>query len=278
MKLMKCFPLQFLLYVLFAASVSAATVDDIKIYSSTTGKGPGTVILVHGWTCDSSSWQFQVPELSKDYRVITLDLPGHGQSGSPEDGVLSMDLFARAVEAVRAEAKADRVALAGHSMGAAVILQYARMYPQHVAALVSVDGLVTGFESSKAPPFNAEQFAGPEGMKMREGMIRGMFSTLTTEDMQKHILSMMLAAPPSTASGAMKAIMDPALWQEGVIPQPLLGIYAGNSALGPDPEQLKIRFPNLEFEIIPDTGHFLMIEKPEEFNRLLKSFLDRQKY
>ena len=128
------------------------------------------------------------------------------------------------------------------------------MYPQHVVALVSVDGLVTGFESSKAPAFNPEQFAGQEGMKMREGMIRGMFSALTTEDMQKHILSMMLAAPPSTASGAMKAIMDPSLWQEGVITQPLLGIYAGNSALGPDPGQLKARFPNLEFEIIPGHG------------------------
>jgi pimeloyl-ACP methyl ester carboxylesterase len=96
--------------------------------------------------------------------------------------------------------------------------------------------------------------------------------------MWKPWVSRIFSVPASTASGAMKAIMDPALWQEGVITLPLLGIYAGNSALGPDPDQLKSRFPNLEFEIIPDTGHFLMIEKPEEFNRLLKSFLDRQKY
>ena len=59
------------------------------------------MILVHGWTCDESTWNSQVPALSKDYRVITLDLPGHGRSGSPKDGKLSMDLFARAVDAVR---------------------------------------------------------------------------------------------------------------------------------------------------------------------------------
>ena len=113
---------------------------------------------------------------------------------------------------------------------------------------------------------------------MREGMIRGMFSSLTTEEMQKHILSMMLGAPGSTAAGAMKAIMEPAIWKEGIIPQPVLGIYADHSSLNLDPESLKIRFPHLEYLKIADTGHFLMIEKPQEFNRLLKSFLDRQKY
>jgi sigma-B regulation protein RsbQ len=127
----------------FAWSLTAATVDGIQIHSSSTGKGPKTVVLVHGWTCDETTWSEQVPVLSKKHRVLTLDLPGHGKSGAPADGKLSMDLFARAVEAVRAEAKADQVVLVGHSMGTAVVVQYARLYPQHVAALVFVDGLVT---------------------------------------------------------------------------------------------------------------------------------------
>src|ERR1700689_3507320 len=100
-----------------SAALSAASVDGIKIHSSTAGKGPKTVILVHGWTCDETTWNSQVPELSKEYRVITLDLPGHGQSGSPKDGKFSMDLFARAVDAVRKDSKADRVVVVGHSMG-----------------------------------------------------------------------------------------------------------------------------------------------------------------
>ena len=41
---------------------------------------------MHGWTCDDTSWTEQVPELSKHYRVITLDLAGHGKSESPKDG------------------------------------------------------------------------------------------------------------------------------------------------------------------------------------------------
>jgi len=81
---------------LFALPASAATLDGMKIQSSSVGTGP-TIVFVHGWTCDSSSWTGQVPAFSKDHRVITLDLPGHGQSESPKDGKLSMDLFARAV-------------------------------------------------------------------------------------------------------------------------------------------------------------------------------------
>ena len=82
--------------LVFTGSISAATVDGIPIHYSTHGQGARTVILVHGWTCDETTWQSHVPDFSKRYRVITLDLPGHGKSGSPKDGKLSMDLFARA--------------------------------------------------------------------------------------------------------------------------------------------------------------------------------------
>ena len=129
-----------LVIALYALPLAAASVDGLSIHSSTTGNGKATVIFIHGWTCDSSSWAAQVPAFKNKYRVVTLDLPGHGKSASPKDGKLSMDLFARAVEAVRAEAKADSVVLVGHSMGAPVIREYARLYPQHVAGLVAVDG------------------------------------------------------------------------------------------------------------------------------------------
>src|SRR5689334_1295691 len=100
-----------LLGALLVQTAAAATVDGIPIHSSSGGAGNRTIIFIHGWTCDSTSWDAQVPAFSKDYRVITLDLPGHGKSGSPKDGKFSMDLFARAVEAVRAEAGADKVVL-----------------------------------------------------------------------------------------------------------------------------------------------------------------------
>jgi pimeloyl-ACP methyl ester carboxylesterase len=264
---------QLLLAASFVVALSAATVDGIKIHSSTAGKGPKTVILVHGWTCDETTWNSQVPELAKEYRVITLDLPGHGRTGSPKDGKLSMDLFANAIEAVRKEAKADHVVVVGHSMGTPVVIQYARLYPQHTAALVFVDGGVNLRAGGPLP--DATKMAGPDGLKAREAMIRSMFSASTTPDEQKHILSMMLSAPESTAVGAMQATFDPANWKGDVFNQPILGLYADHSRAG-DREYMKTHFPNMDYHEIAGTGHFLMIEKPEEFNRILIAFLDKQ--
>src|SRR5215475_5154359 len=94
-----------LFVMLIAAGLaSGATVDGIQLHSSSHGTGSKTVILVHGWTCDDTTWESQVPVLSKQYRVLTLDLPGHGKSPLPKDGTLSMELFAKAIEAVRSEA------------------------------------------------------------------------------------------------------------------------------------------------------------------------------
>jgi pimeloyl-ACP methyl ester carboxylesterase len=260
------------------ASLSAATVDGLSIHSSSTGTGSATLVFVHGWTCDSSSWAAQVPAFAKKYRVITLDLPGHGQSASPKDGKFSMDLFARAVEMVRAEAKADRIALVGHSMGAPVIRQYAKLYPTRVAALVAVDGpLDMRAFPAPQPGQGPPPMTGPEGLKAREGMIRGMFTPQTPPLLQKQILTMMLKAPEATAAGAMASVFDPSLRDADVIRMPALAVYAGTATV-PDVERTKQILPNYEAMQIVGTGHFLMMEQPDEFNRLVTAFLDKIRF
>ena len=261
------------LSVALAWPLSAASVDGLKIHSSVSGSGRGAIVFVHGWTCDSSSWGAQVPVFAKKYRVLTLDLPGHGQSASPADGKFSMELFARAVEAVRAEARVDRIVLVGHSMGAPVIRQYARLYPQHVAGLVAVDGPL---DMRSFPPagFKPPVMSGPDGVKNRESMIKGMFTPQTPPALQQQILAMMLHAPESTAAGAMQAILDPALAKIEPTPMPALGIYAGTAQL-PKVEDVRQALPKFEETQVAGTGHFVMMEKPEEFNRLLSTFLEK---
>jgi len=271
------FLLLIVLSLLSRPTLSAATVDGLNIHWSTAGKGPNTVILVHGWTCDETTWRDQIPALSKSYRVVTLDLPGHGRSDSPKAGAFSMDLFARAVEAVRRDVNAQRVVLVGHSMGTPVVLRYAHLFPKHAAALVLVDGLVTAPGNPPGAPPLVQQMTGPEGRQARERFVRGMFSAATTPEMQTRIVSMMMAAPEATALGALNAVLDPA-WQTGeTLTFPVLGLYADKSTLG-NRDVMKARFSNLEYVEIPETGHFLMIEKPEAFNARLIAFLDKQKY
>ena len=260
----------FMAMLLIARAAFAASVDGANIHWTATGSGSKTVIFVHGWTCDDSSWKSQVPVVSKEYRVLTLDLPGHGRSGSPTSGKFSMDLFARAVEAVRAEAKVDRAILVGHSMGTPVIRLYALLYPQRVSALVLVDGLVQMPGSGGG--FAAPAMTGEAGRRTREVMVRGMFSAATSQPLREHILKMMLGAPEATAAGAMAATWDSSQWRSDPVKVPVLGIYADQSGLA-NRSGMKQIYPTLEYHEIPGTGHFLMMEKPDEFNRLLLAFL-----
>jgi len=255
----------------FVGTVSpalAADVDGAKIHWTSTGSGPA-VIFVHGWTCDESSWQGQVPAFSKQYRVITLDLPGHGKSDLPKNGTFSMQLFARAVEAVRAEAKVDRAVFVGHSMGTPVIRTYATMYPSHVAGLVLVDGLVQ--VAGSQPGFTPPPMIGNEGLKARENMVRGMFGPATTPELQQHILKMMLGTKEATAAGAMTATWDQSWVKNDPITVPVLGVYAARPLASR--EAITRIFPKVEYHEIPGSAHFLMMEKPDEFNQLLSAFL-----
>jgi pimeloyl-ACP methyl ester carboxylesterase len=219
-----------------------------------------------------------VPELAKHYRVITLDLPGHGKSGAPKDGKVTTDMFARAVEAVRAEQKVDKVILVGHSMGTPVIRQYAHLYPQHVTALVLVDGVVVaptppggrGIQT----PLDPDQLMTPQGLSMREGMIKGMFTPKTPKDVQDHVLKMMLAAPPATAASAMRTTFDAKYASDEVMTVPAYGIFAEKSFAMSATPFLKKVFPKITYVEMPGTGHFVMMEQPQEFNRLLMTFVE----
>lgn len=264
-----------------APPLSAQSINGANIHWASAGTGKATLVFVHGWTCDSTSWSVQVPVLAKKYRVITLDLPGHGQGGSPADGKFSIDLFASAVEAVREAAMTDMVVLVGHSMGAPpVIRAYTRLYPQHVAALVAVDGpldmRVGGPQHGRTPP----PMTGAEGLKTRENMISWMFTPQTPAALQDQIRTMMLRTPEATAAGALAAMFDPANRTDDVVRVPALAIYAGTAQLPTvaELEQTKKSLPNFEAIQIMGAGHFVMMEKPDEFNEVLTAFVDRLKF
>jgi pimeloyl-ACP methyl ester carboxylesterase len=258
-----------------ARAAHAASVDGANVHWTSHGRGPA-IIFVHGWTCDATSWDAQVPAFSRTHRVITLDLPGHGQSAQPKDGRFSMELFARAIEAVRKEAGVDRAVFVGHSMGGPVVRQYALTYPAHVAALVLVDGLVLMKDDGTArqPP---APMTGPEGRKARETMVRGMFGPKTTAANQQHILKMMLDTSEQTASGAMNATWDRSTWSNDPVSVDVLGIYADRSRVA-NRAAMKILYPSLEYHEVAGTGHFVMMDDPDSFNALVNTFLERRKF
>lgn len=105
---------------------------------------PITVVLVHGWSCSRRQWKQQLPVLSRRYRTIDLDLPGHGDS--PADLLAerpTVEALAGSVVALmKARAPSGPVVVVGHSLGAAVAIEVARQQPGRVAHVISLDGLV----------------------------------------------------------------------------------------------------------------------------------------
>lgn len=263
---------QILLVLLFVIGMAqpahAAEVqsDGLAVHYAAQGSGPA-IILVHGWTCDETSWAAQVAALSGKYRVITLDLPGHGKSAVPARDKFSMKRFADAVEAVRAAVGVDKAVLVGHSMGAVVIRQYALSYPQHVAGLVAADG-----------PLDVRAFAAiPNGgapltLDARKAMIEGMFVPETPATMRAQILKTMLGTPDVTANGAGYAMFDAANQSKQIITIPALSVFAGKTSFPQDGKTAEM-LSDWKGTQIAGTGHFLMMEKPAEFNRLLTDFV-----
>jgi pimeloyl-ACP methyl ester carboxylesterase len=88
---------------------------------------------------------------------------------------------------------------------------------------------------------------------------------------------MMLAAPESTAYQAMAATFAPANWKDEAFPVPALGIYADHST-SDDPAYFKKIFPEGRTVEVAGTGHFVMLEKPAEFNRILADFLPNARF
>ena len=109
----------------------AVSEDGVPIYFQSRGQGDYTLVFVHGWCTDMSYWDAQIPSFRVYYRVVTLDLAGHGRSGR-DRAVWSMEAFGQDVAAVVRKLDLNNVILIGHSLGGPVVLEAARLpgYPR----------------------------------------------------------------------------------------------------------------------------------------------------
>lgn len=255
-----------------------AKLGDIRVHYKSLGSGETALVLVHGWTADLQSWQYQVPALEGKIRMILIDLPGHGQSDKPMTDY-TIDLFARSVNAVLEHAEVQGAVLAGHSMGTPVVRQFYRLFPKKTLGLVAVDG------SLRPYPMKPEQidqfvarFSGPEFKESIGKFIESMFTEQTTEEVRKFLKSTYPAAPQHVAVSAMKAMFDSAIWKEDAITVPLQAIMAKSPFWSEDYEAYVRKLaPQADYRVMDGVGHFLMLDKPDAFNAILTDFLRKQK-
>jgi len=252
-----------------------ATLDGARIHYQSYGKGREALVLIHGWTCNLDYWRDQVPDFAKRNRVIALDLPGHGQSDKPQIPY-TMDLFAKAIDAVMRDAKVERAVLVGHSMGTPVARQFYRKYPEKTLAIVIVDGGVRLFGDKQMRDNFLAMFRGPDYKESAVKMFAAMAGPQLPAETQERIRTSFLNTPQYVLVSAMEGMSEESLYAPDKINVPVLAILAKSPFWPADTEQfLRSLAPKLEFQQWEGVGHFLMMERPKQFNDAVINFLNQ---
>jgi pimeloyl-ACP methyl ester carboxylesterase len=254
-----------------------AQLDGAKIHYTDYGAGENALLFVHGWACDETFWAGQAAALGAKYHVITIDLPGHGQSDKPQI-TYTMDLYARAIDAVLEDAKAKTAVFVAHSNGTPVIRQFYRKFPQKTRALAIVDGPLRPFGDKATMEKFVAQLKAPNYEENAGKLIDSMTSPIQDAALRQKIKTAVLRTPQYVASNEFESTLDDALWKPDKINVPVLMILAKQPAWSAEYEQfVRGIVPDLDYQVWEGVSHFLMMEQPERFNAALTAFLEKHK-
>jgi pimeloyl-ACP methyl ester carboxylesterase len=252
----------------------ATSADGTRIAYECHGAGVPALVFVHGWSGHRRYWDAQIPAFCDSARVIAIDLGGHGESGTARQD-WSMAAFGADVAAVIDELALDEVVLIGHSMGADVILEMARRRKDGVRGLVWVDQhrQLSQFRNedqvqARLVPFRADFAA------TARGFARGLFPAAADPALVARIATDMASAPPRVALGALEST-----WNYGrSVPAILAELHLPVVAINPQSPSTDIdslRRHGVDAVLIPDVGHYPMMERPQAFNACLVAIVER---
>ncbi len=248
----------------------ATSADGSIIKYGVQGSGDITIVFVHCWTCNHTFWDQQVQHFANKYRVVWLDLAGHGLSGSNRSEY-SMASFGADVAAVVNAVGGDKFVLVGHSMGGPVIIETAKILGDKVISLVGVDTFYTPFEWPKSDE-KIEEFVAPfkkDYVITTDNMIRSMFTPEVDPAVKESIVKQFAGANQEVGVSAMYGIFR---WSAHNNPDTLITfadkLHNINGAPTGDEKPL-----HESVTLIPHVGHFVAQVKPEEFNRALETII-----
>lgn len=260
--------------------------DGLRLHAAMSGSGP-PLVLLHGFTGSAETWAELRPALEVAYRVVAVDLPGHGRSSAPEDPErYSLDRFAVDLANALDQLGLERVAMLGYSLGGRAALQFAQRYGdltalvlvstssgirddvarcERVASDVALaesierDGIEAFVERWERLPLWASQQVLPRGWrrKLRKQRMNndpvGLANSLRGAG----------AGAGSAVPVVLREIVAPSLILAGALDQRY--VEHGRS--------LESELPNSRMEVIPGAGHAIHLEQPEFLVTATTTFL-----
>lgn len=244
------------------------------------GSGDTTLLFVHGWCIDQSYWSDQVDYFEDNYRVVTLDLPGHGQSGKERE-IWSIENFSRDVIVMMEALSLKNVVLIGHSMGGDIILEATAKKPGVVVGFVGVDNF-KNFGQSPSEEEKAEvdlffQQARGDYKGVMDQFAKGMlFTENTPNKISKRVMRDILNTPNDISIGILESLWTEDKDEEIEYMQGLdVKVHLINCDGYPTDVTAMERYCGNSYEVhsIGNLSHYPMIEDPERFNLILEDIL-----
>lgn len=280
---------------LFASNsiyLSQANINIHYLESGTDNPKEEAILLLHGWPTSSFLYRKMMKPLAKHHRVVAIDLPGFGKSDKNPKDSYSFPYHAKIIQALVDELGIKKVHLVVHDLGGPIGMWWAQKNPEQIASYVLLNTLVFPkfswavklFVLMSLLPLVRNWLGSPAGIKfaMRLGIDHK--SILTKEVMDGY-------QDPYRNTGNDKAAREcllksaSKLHMKGFvtieeslakISQPTCLLYAENDRILPNVDktmrQVQESIPHAILNSIPDCGHFLQEEKPDEIMEILDEF------
>jgi 3-oxoadipate enol-lactonase len=259
-------------------------INDLSVYLSGNSESK-TILFVHGFPFDHTMWQTQVDEFSKDYKCVSYDIRGLGESPAG-DGQFTMESFVDDLETILDELKLNRPILCGLSMGGYISLQALERMQEKFSAAILCD---TRSEADN----NEGKLKRAVGIKRinKEGLapfakdfitncFGDVFKQNKKEELQK-IIEKSSQFNPVGVKGSLLAMLSRSdtTMNLGKINIPTLLICGVQDTLTPPPvmKDMFHKINKADFVEIPKAGHMTPIENPQMVNKAIRDFLIKNK-
>ena len=235
------------------------------------GAGDPALLFLHGWCGDRSFFGPQFDYFSETHRVVSVDLPAHGESRVPDE--YSIEAFANATADLARELDLGRGVVFGHSLGAMVALALAQRAPELVRAVALIDPPPLSKEVWKG--FSAQlisSFEGADGPAGRREFVEQMFLPTDDPTRRAEIVKTMTSVPNDIAIPLVRAIAGydaMAALRDCSVPV----VTISSAVPTNDAASLREANPAITIGQTVGAGHFLQLEVPEQVNPMIERFL-----
>jgi pimeloyl-ACP methyl ester carboxylesterase len=258
------------------------------------GSGP-VLLLVHGITSSSVTWERVFPYLARRFTVIAADLAGHGESAKPR-GDYSLGAHAAGLRDLLVALGHERATLVGHSLGGGIALQFSYQFPERCDRLVLVDSGGLGREVSwllRAATLPGSELVLPvlAAARLLElgaragGLLRHLGLGLATdlEEIARGHSTLSDGEARAAFIHTLRAVVEPGGQRVSAANRlylaehlPFLLIWGERDRIIPvsHARETQQRLANCRLEVFPRSGHFPQLDEPERFLDVLVDFID----